>query len=222
MGTKPNLVWVREPLQARSQATLTRLLDATEVLLDDTPFDVLTVQAICKEARSSVGAFYTRFADKTSLLHLLHERACDQSKKTAVTSLAPALWVGLSLREILAAVVDFIVVEYRAHPGVRLEVIRRNGLDLEFRRRSSEVADVTAGCIRVLLEERRSEMSHPNPVVAAEMLHRIIFSVLDQHLVFGTALPTGQASERAAGAFSDDDLARELTATVIGYLGVKG
>ena len=63
MSTR-DLVWIRAPQQARSQATLARLLDATEVLLDEAPFDDLSVQDICKAAKSSVGAFYARFADK--------------------------------------------------------------------------------------------------------------------------------------------------------------
>ena len=79
----PDLVWVRAPQQARSQATLGRLLDATEKLLDDRPFDELAVADICKAASSSVGAFYARFPDKTALLHVLHERLCDEARATA-------------------------------------------------------------------------------------------------------------------------------------------
>lgn len=209
-----DLVWVREPLQARSQATLGRLLDATEVLLEKESFDALSVQSICKEARSSVGAFYTRFQDKTSLLHLLHERICQEARETAQTSLAPERWAGQPLAQVVSSIVGFIVVEYRTRRGVRMEIVRRNGLDDAFRKRSVDVAAFTARCLGKLLDARKDEMTHPAPTLAAEVVHRILFSVLDQHAIYGDGGPAGMSLDDAA-------LTDELSRAMIGYLGVK-
>ena len=208
-----DLVWVREPLQARSQATLGRLLDATETLLEKEAFDALSVQSICKEARSSVGAFYTRFPDKTSLLHLLHERICQEARETAQTALAPERWSGQPLHEVVAAIVAFVVAEYRTRRGVRMEVVRRNGLDDAFRKRSVDVAAFTARCLGLLLEARKAEMTHPTPALAAEVMHRILFSVLDQHAIFGDGGPVGMSLD-------DDALTAELSRAMLGYLDV--
>ena len=203
---------MREPLQARSQATLTRLLDATESLLERSPFDALSVQAICKEARSSVGAFYTRFADKTSLLHLLHERWCQEAKDTATAALHPDRWRELPFNDVVSAVVGFVVAEYRTRRGLRKEMVRRNGLDDAFRKRSVDVAAFTAQRLGDLLEARRTQMSHPDPRLAAEVCHRILFAVLDQHAIYGDGGPAGMC-------LADEALGRELGLALLSYLG---
>ena len=211
---RSELVWVREPLQARSQATLTRLLDATETLLERDSFDALSVQAICKEARSSVGAFYTRFADKTSLLHLLHQRWCQEAKDTAGVALHPDRWRELPLNEVVVAVVGFVIAEYRTRRGLRKEMVRRNGLDDAFRKRSVDVAAFTAERLADLLEIRGAEMTHPDPRLAAEVCHRILFAVLDQHAIFGDGGPVGMCLD-------DEALSRELSLALLAYLGRK-
>lgn len=213
MASRSDLVWVREPLQARSQATLTRLLDATETLLESEAFDALSVQAICKEARSSVGAFYTRFSDKTSLLHLLHERVCQEARDTAATALAPGRWQEQPLRDVIAAVVVFLVGEYRTRRGLRKEIVRRNGLDPAFRKRSVEIAAFTARALGALFSARGAEIGHADPGLAAEVCHRILFAVLDQHAIFGDGGPVGMSLD-------DDALGRELTDALVGYLRV--
>jgi AcrR family transcriptional regulator len=209
---RSELVWVRQPLQARSQATLTRLLDATESLLERDPFDALSVQAICKEARSSVGAFYTRFPDKTSLLHLLHERWCEEARATATAALHPDRWIGMPLPEVVVAVVGFVVADYRTRRGLRKEMVRRNGLDEAFRKRSVDVAAFTAQRLGELLAARQQEMSHPDPRFAAEVCHRILFSVLDQHAIYGDGGPVGMS-------LTDDALGDQLALALIAYLG---
>src|SRR5688572_27091468 len=65
---------LRPPKQARSQRTLERLLVAAEALLAERAWDEIGVAELSKAAGTSVGAFYTRFADKDALLDLLAER----------------------------------------------------------------------------------------------------------------------------------------------------
>lgn len=203
---------MRQPLQARSQATLARLLDATESLLEHDAFDALSVQAICKEARSSVGAFYTRFPDKTSLLHLLHERWCAEARETATAALHPDRWRDMPLDDVVNAVVAFVVADYRTRRGLRREMVRRNGLDDAFRKRSVDVAAFTAQRLGELLEAKRAEMTHPDPRFAAEVCHRILFAVLDQHAIYGDGGPVGMS-------LGDDALGEQLALAVVAYLG---
>ena len=59
------LHWVRPPQQARSQETLNRLLDAAEQLVAEKGFDDTPVAEVARRAGSSVGAFYSRFREKT-------------------------------------------------------------------------------------------------------------------------------------------------------------
>src|SRR5262245_60015512 len=65
---------LRPPAQARSRATLERLLDATETLLRTRRFEDIEVDEIVRRARSSVGSFYARVGSKDALLPPLYER----------------------------------------------------------------------------------------------------------------------------------------------------
>ncbi len=210
------LTWVRAPQQARSQATLIRFLDAAEQLLDEEPFDGVSVQVICKRAGSSVGAFYARFADKTALLHVLHERVCDEAKATVGDALDTARWQGVPLTNIIRGLVGFIVVEFGQRQGLRREMVRRNGTDPAFRSRSVEVAAVTVDRLTHLLAARRVEL-HPDrdPAVAADMVNRLIFGVLDQDATFADTGPAGVLLGR-------EELGNALSSVVLSWLGAAG
>ena len=209
---EPTLVWMRAPQQARSQATLDRLLDATEVLLDEGSFDQLSVQAICKQANSSVGAFYTRFADKVALLHVLHERICGEAKQTAATSLDPELWRGVPMENIIDVMVRFVVSEYGGRRGLRKELVRRNGVDDAFRARSIDVAADTVHRLAALMAERQSELgAGHDPLRAAEMCNRLLFGVLDQHAVYADTGPAGIVVD-------ETELVGALRLTLVAYL----
>ena len=211
---RTELVWVRTPVQARSQATLSRLLDATETLLDKEPFDDLSVQAICKEAKSSVGAFYTRFPDKLALLHLLHDRLTEEARATANLALDPVRWEGIALGEIVKTMATFMVTEYTRRGGLRRELVRRNGVDGEFRRRTVEIATLTVDRLANVLDLRRLEHAHSDTRVAADFSYRILFSVLDQAAQLGEHGPAGIV-------LPQDTMVTELTRAICAYLSVK-
>jgi len=87
----PELVWIRPPQQARSQQTLSRILDAAEAILAEKGWEDASVAEIARRAGSSVGAFYTRFPDKDTLLAALHCCARSRSRRcmTAASRDAP-------------------------------------------------------------------------------------------------------------------------------------
>jgi len=206
------LRWVREPQQARSQDTLARLLDAAEQALEEGAWDAMSVSALAKRAQSSVGAFYARFEDKDALLQLLHERFVDESMKTAEETLDPKRWAAASLADVVKIVVTFMTAETFAHVGLHREIIRRNSVDPRFRERSAKAAAHTTKRIARLLAERRSEIVVDDVDRAADMAHRILFSVLDQQVQF---------SDRAPGlvTMSCERLATEIQRAMLGYLG---
>ncbi|WP_394693307.1 TetR/AcrR family transcriptional regulator [Hyphobacterium sp.] len=59
-------------MQARSRATRERILKVLEKSVLDNSIDALTVADIARKAKSSVGAFYGRFADKAAALDALY------------------------------------------------------------------------------------------------------------------------------------------------------
>lgn len=70
---------VQPPLQERSRRTLQKLLSAGLDLLESEGPEALTVGAITRRARVSVGSFYARFQGKDDLLRFLGESALEES-----------------------------------------------------------------------------------------------------------------------------------------------
>jgi len=78
MSQTPELQ-VRAPLQERSRKTLSRILDAAWGLLEKEGPEGLTVAAITRKARASVGSFYARFGGKEDLLGYMGEAALEEA-----------------------------------------------------------------------------------------------------------------------------------------------
>lgn len=60
--------------QRRALATLNRIIEAAEHMLERRGFDDISVLDICIEANVSISSFYCRFPDKAALLECLHDR----------------------------------------------------------------------------------------------------------------------------------------------------
>ena len=68
------------PQQSRSQASLDRILDATERLLEQRPFSEITVAEIAEEAEVSTGLLYSRFESKDAILPYLVIRFMEEQE----------------------------------------------------------------------------------------------------------------------------------------------
>ncbi|MFZ9886209.1 MAG: TetR/AcrR family transcriptional regulator [Myxococcota bacterium] len=209
----PAIEWVRPPVQDRSQRTLLRLLDATAVLLDERPFEAIGVTDIVKRANSSVGAFYARFSSKDAVLHSLHERYNDELRATADRALEPTAWDGVPFPEVTARFCEFVVQSHIQQAGLRRALLMASARDDVHRARDIELGTFVAGRIACLLERRRTDITHDDPALASDFIHRILFSILDQALIFdGT--PAGRRLD-------PDQMSAQLNRTLLGYLGTQ-
>ncbi len=206
-----SLEWVRPPQQGRAQRTLNRILDATEELLEHKTFDEISVHSIVQPAKSSVGAFYTRFSDKDALLQALHERYTLEATTTAARALQPANWDGQSARTILGAFVGFMVGHFDERRGLRRALVLKSVVDERVHARANALASHTTAHIAALLATRQEEISHPDPASASSFLHQMIFAVLDNCLLHGPKKIS--APERAR-------LQIELNRACCSYLGL--
>lgn len=206
------LQWVRPPQQQRSQETLTRILDAAQELVSEKGFEDTPISEIVRRAGSSVGAFYTRFADKDALLHALYDRYLEQAIATADDALDPARWESSRIPELLSAVVGFLVTIYREQRGMIRVFVARNQRDQSFQARRERLSHYVSERLSALLLARRDEITHPDPERAAAFGLTLVFSALDGVMLFGEM--------RSGLTLSDEALAEELTRAYIAYLGV--
>ena len=108
----------RPPRQGRSQASMERVLSATEELLREHLFEELTLQQILRRARVSVGSFYGRFAGKDALVAALHERFDTRQAQVLDRILAPDRWRHRPLEERVALLVRYALMLYRRLRGL--------------------------------------------------------------------------------------------------------
>jgi AcrR family transcriptional regulator len=80
----------REPQQARSAATLARVLQAAEDVVGSVGLDEMTISGVAERAGVSVGTIYRRFEDKEQLINALTERMLDRREEYVAERLRTA------------------------------------------------------------------------------------------------------------------------------------
>ncbi len=214
MTVAPQLEWIRPTHQARSRATLDRLLDAAEALLDEKAWEDVGVADIAQRADSSVGAFYSRFRDKDGLLNALHERFMSEAEATAEEMLDPRRWGQATVSEIVQDIIAFRVRIYSERVGLLRAFSLRTAQDHGFAARSQRYhRQLNEGFVALMIARRR-ELLHPEPANAAEFVGRLITSFLVNRLLFDELVdPSGRV-------WSKSEITTELTHACLAYLGV--
>ena len=214
MTTAPQLEWIRPPQQARSRATLDRLLDAAEVLLGEKAWEDVGVADIVRRAGSSVGAFYARFRDKDALLNTLFERFVAEAQATSEGMADLDRWSEFSVSGAVKAIIGFRVRVYGDRVGLLRAVLLRAVYDHSFQERMERLVRHSNDGFVALIISRRREILHPEPAIAAEFASQIVPNFLQSRLLFHES---GDVSGRPWNA---ERITTELTHACLAYLGV--
>ena len=106
-----------EPVQARSTARLTALLDAAARVVNEIGFERLTTAMVAERAGASIGTVYRYFPDRIALLQALGARNLERVlTKSSDEILNPA---HQDWRSALNAAFAVLVDAYRREPGFR-------------------------------------------------------------------------------------------------------
>lgn len=206
--------WVRPPQQARSQASLGRILDAASEVIAERGFTGATVAEIVRRANSSVGVFYDRFRDKDALLDCLHERFCEESYATADEALDPKRWQGASSVDIATTLIAFLVQIYREQRGLLKVFLVRCAADPKAAQRGTKLMNHVTDKFASLMLSHNPPIRHSDPKFAVEFALRTAYSTLDSVMIFDE-VPLKPIH------LDDEQLAQELSRIVLRYLGVE-
>ncbi len=113
LGASANLR--NEPVQARSTARLTALLDAAAAAIDELGYERLTTAMVAERAGASIGTVYRYFPDRIAVLQALAGRNLDRvlgSIERAVNDRRTTGW-----RDAVIAFFDSYVDAFRSEPG---------------------------------------------------------------------------------------------------------
>lgn len=104
-----------EPVQARSTARLTRLLDSAAEVIDEIGYERLTTAMVAERAGASIGTVYRYFPDRIAVLQSLSARFLSEYAAEVTTALADeklSQW-----GEAVDAIIDVSVAAFASKPG---------------------------------------------------------------------------------------------------------
>lgn len=213
MTIKSDAEWVRAPRQARSQETLDRFLDATASLLDERPFEEITVSDIVSRAGRTVGSFYARFDDKYAVLYELVQRVFDRIDDVVRAFCDPVRWDGQPIEEFVIEAVRLNVQAYRRAGPLFRAAFSAAMIDDRFRRLRIDVMQSCAEQQKQFLLTRSDELPCVSPARASDQIFELVSATLDHELMFGRFTTTSPTN--------DFGLVRELTEQSLRVLGLR-
>ena len=105
----------REPTQARSRQTVTRILDAAAAIVDEHGVDAATTRTIADRAGVAYPSLYRFFADRDEIFDRLLQRHLADIDDRAEA--AENTWDISSAWDLFSAELDLHIAYYRQHPS---------------------------------------------------------------------------------------------------------
>lgn len=204
---------ISRPKQARSEETLTRLLDAAASLIGEKSISDVSIPEIVRRAGSSVGGFYARFRDKNELLRALEERFFNDVLERVNQIAEPERWQGVPVAEIVRPCVAEFVQMFREREALITAFLFRASQDSEFISEGLRFRRGVSERVSSLLLERRDEIDHPDPEVAIEIVVQMAIGLMQQIALSGDLRVGGRR-------VADDRIVDEITRNFISYVGI--
>ncbi len=200
----------RTPMQARSQRTLEKVLDAAGALLAHFPLEELTTTRIAIEAGMSVGTFYRFFPDKQSIVDAVAIRHVEEFRRVLAREVMPNLEQEMrNLNDfqparMLNLVVDAYVAYLDQHPDFRAISFGRHISAATKEREASPVVGLPA----MLKDFMLDHLGIPNNPELDLML-RVVSEAGERLIAFAYEQPTRDERDRILG---------EMKTMLAGYL----
>ena len=189
---------------------MARMLDAAEALFAEGGEEALTVEAVVKRSKTSVGSFYARFGDRGGLLEAMHERFLERLGAGSQMAIQAAVRQKtlIGALEVLITHVFAVVREYR--DSARFFFLHRS-TDQKLRAQGIQANAFFARMFADLVLRYQNEVAHAKPAIAADVAWRMTFAMFAQQVMF-------EDQEVSGVAIGDKALVRELARCLTAYL----
>jgi len=117
IAAEPAVSLRNEPVQARSTARLTALLDAAASIVDEVGIERLTTAMVAERAGASIGTVYRYFPDRIVLLQALGSRNFDRVMARIIDAINEP--ENDDWRAALRSAFASVIFTYRTEPGFR-------------------------------------------------------------------------------------------------------
>ncbi|MFJ9173656.1 TetR/AcrR family transcriptional regulator [Streptomyces sp. NPDC102360] len=188
----------KEPQQARSAATLARVLRAAEEIASSAGLEELTMTGVAERAGVSVGTIYRRFEDKEQLISALTERMLDRREEFVAEQLRKA---EPSLSGVMDAYAHALLQSFSDSNTLFPELLRTRGA-----RPSDRGARTITKVHRLLLDAAApytDEIRRPDPQAALDTAARALLGACFHNSVRPDPATGATAMRRYADDLSD-------------------
>jgi AcrR family transcriptional regulator len=181
---KPAVSAYHPPRRKPARETLEKILAAAEEQLREQELDAFTIQSVLQRTGLSVGAFYSRFPDKTALLHELQERVHGRIDLKILADLAALTGKTVSLEEAVDKGFETLVDHVLSERGLFRAFMMTSVFDPLMRQRGEQFNLERRRAMGALLAPHRSEIGHPDPELAIDTAYAIYSSTMRGRLVY--------------------------------------
>lgn len=173
-----------EPVQARSTARLSALLDAAAAVIDDIGYERLTTAMVAEKAGASIGTVYRYFPDRIAVLQSLSARNLSEFTSRGLAGASSVEVTGWPA--VVKAAVDGIAAFFRSEPGFRS---LRFGDTLDVRPRAAGATGngTIATQLAALLTERCGLEDGAELLFRVEVALELVDSLLARAFAFSSA-----------------------------------
>jgi AcrR family transcriptional regulator len=172
------------PVRLPGRRTLERLLAAAEDQLREEDLDAFTVQNVVARTGHSVGAFYSRFPDKTSLLHAVQVRTHERLEPRIAAALAAEMKVRRSLEEAVERGFGILIEHVMEERDLTRAFMMRSVFDPVARAKGDAVNVARQRAMTQLLMHYRDEIGHDDPERAIHTAYAMYYTSLRGRLVY--------------------------------------
>lgn len=211
-SSETKTTWFTPATQERSRRTLEAILRSALRLLNEKPFDEITVAEICRDAGCSPPSFYQRFHDKEALLHAIHEKYTADAIALIRKFLQPNAWEKERVEKLVRALVQTILVMESRSGGLRNTAVRRSFSDERFATRVRVVRTELYVHLASVLQRLEEQTTTTDPDRAARFLVRLIQGAGMRHF---------DAPHLEDDPPQQDQLVEDLSQLALIYLGVE-
>ena len=158
-----------------------RILDSAEELILEKGLEKTTVSEIAKHAGSSVGAFYTRFADKGALLRCVFQRFSEEAHATVRSVVQPEQWKNEGLEVIIESLISFAVgiFETKRKLLATIKILSMN--DPTIVSFGQQMGERMTDGLCTLLHYREDKLIYPRPDYGVRFL---VFMILNVYVLY--------------------------------------
>jgi AcrR family transcriptional regulator len=204
MRAIPTMLPRRRPRQARAQATVDAIIQATARVLIEDGYDRASTNRIAQAAGVSIGSLYQYFPSKEALVAALVETHVDRMMEV-VTRILGHDTEPSDLRQSADILVCALIAAYRVDPKLH-HVLCQEVPKIGDLRRIYEFEQILADVIRKHLQSLRHQIRHQNIERAVFLLINAVPSVIRA------------AVENDAEGANDEALSSDLTDMILRYL----